>query len=389
MLRVLHVASGNLYGGIERILATLAAGAAHAPDMRAEFAYCHAGRSSDELARLGAAVHMLAPVRARNPLSIHRGRQRLAALLAREPFDVVVFHGSWLHAMFAVVARRQGRRVAFWLHSVTSGRHWTERWARRTPPDLLLCGSRDVARTAGTLFPAVPPVVYYAPMPIGEAPERSARDDVRGEQGAGPDETIIVQVGRMDPLKGQMLLIDALARLRDVPRWSCWLVGGVQVAAEQAYLDGLRTRVAAHGLEARVRFLGQRSDVSRVLAAADVFCQPNQWSEGLSIAWMEAGQAALPIVTMDLGTAREFVGESAGLLVPPGDVAALAAALERLVRDPALRRRLGDGASRRVLELCEPARQIPRLAELLSAVTGRAAAMVPPRPSPSPLAADA
>ena len=366
MLRVLHLASGNMYGGIERILTTLAAGAAHAPGMRSEFAYCFAGRSSEEVASAGAAVHMLEPVRVRNPLSIWRARARLRSLLARERFDVVVCHGSWLHAIFAVVARRRGIPVCFWMHSVTQGRHWLDRWAARTPPDLLLCGSRDVARTAPALFPTVRPTVFYAPMPLVAQPGPEVRAAVRAELGATAEETVIIQVGRMDPLKGQALLIDALARLRDRPGWTCWLVGGVQLAAEQAYLDALVRQVQVHGLGDRVRFLGERADVPRLLAGADVFCQPNQWSEGLSIAWMEAGQAALPIVTMRLGTAPEFVGDEAGLLVPPADVGALAGALERLMTDAQLRRRLGDGALRRAHQLCDPATQIAELAGLLS-----------------------
>jgi glycosyltransferase involved in cell wall biosynthesis len=268
--------------------------------------------------------------------------------------------------MFAAVVRRHRLPLAFWLHSVTEGRHWTERWASRTSPDLLLCGSRDVARTAGALFPGVTPVVFYAPMPLTDAPGPGARATVRAELGATDDDVVIVQVGRMDPLKGQALLIDALAELRDVSHWHCWLAGGVQVAAEQAYADGLRARVAATGLEARVRFLGDRADVPRLLAGADIFCQPNQWSEGLSIVWMEAGQASLPIVTMRLGTAPEFVGDDAGVLLPPGDVQALATALRGLVEDAALRHRLGAGAHRRVHALCDPPTQIALLARLLA-----------------------
>lgn len=372
-VRVLHLAAGNMYGGIERILATLAAGRHFAPAMDAEFAFCWDGRSRSEIEAAGARTHLLAPARLSRPLSILRARRALAALLERERYDVVVTHGAWLHAMFAGTVRARRLPLAFWLHSVTAGRHWTEKWARLTPPDLLLCGSADVARTARTLFPTVAPTVFYTPMPIVGAPEPGAREAVRAELGAAPGEVVIVQVSRMDPLKGQALHLAALARMQDLPGWTCWFVGGVQLASDQAYFDEMRATAARLELGDRVRFVGQRSDVPRVLAGADVFCQPNQWSEGLSIAWLEAAQAALPIVTMNLGTAPEFVGDVAGILVPPGDVDALAAALRRLVADPALRARLGAGGRDRVREWCDPARQVARLHDLLSAAARGAA----------------
>src|SRR5262249_41106227 len=94
-LRVLHCSSGNLYGGVETLLVTLAQQAA--PGVRPEFALCFEGRASAELRAVGADVHWLAPVRFSRPWTVWRARRALRRLLAARPFDVVVCHGPWTH----------------------------------------------------------------------------------------------------------------------------------------------------------------------------------------------------------------------------------------------------------------------------------------------------
>src|SRR5262249_48901296 len=131
------------------------------------------------------------------------------------------------------------------------------------------------------------------------------------------------------------------------------------------------------GLQERVRFLGRRTDVPHLLAAADVFCQPNLDTEGLSIAFMEAYLARLPIITSAIGGAVEFIDESSGVLLPTGDVAAVADALRRLITDHVLRRQMGQAARERVVHLCDPAQQMRKLQDVfVSLVPDRAAAFV-------------
>jgi glycosyltransferase involved in cell wall biosynthesis len=94
--------------------------------------------------------------------------------------------------------------------------------------------------------------------------------------------------------------------------------------------------------EGVVEWLGQRSDMPQVLARSHVFCLPTWYREGLPKVILEAMACGRPVVTTDTPGCREAVRhEDNGLLVPPRDVEALAAAIERLVGDPDLRRRLG------------------------------------------------
>src|SRR5439155_7459328 len=138
MMRVLHIYSGNLYGGIETLLVTLARYQHLCPAMEPEFALCFEGRLSEELRTTGATVHLLGVVRVSRPPSVWRARRRLRTLLQQTAFDMVICHSAWAHALFAQETRWAGCSLVFWLHSQAEGKHWTERWARRKPPDLAI-----------------------------------------------------------------------------------------------------------------------------------------------------------------------------------------------------------------------------------------------------------
>src|SRR6202007_1965732 len=108
---------------------------------------------------------------------------------------------------------------------------------------------------------------------------------------------------------------------------------------EEVDLAEVHERVASRGLGERIRFLGQRSDVPQLLAAADIHCQPNTGPEPFGVAFIEAMYAGLPVVTTAMGGALEIVQEECGVLVPPDDPQALADALLPLIRDKDLRAR--------------------------------------------------
>jgi glycosyltransferase involved in cell wall biosynthesis len=114
-----------------------------------------------------------------------------------------------------------------------------------------------------------------------------------------------------------------------------------------------------------MRFLGPRTDVPRLLAAADIHCQPNTGPEPFGIAFVEALYAGLPVVTTALGGALEIVDDRCGILVPPDDASALTAALASLIREPSRRKELGHGGVARAKELCDPVTQLPQLYEVL------------------------
>jgi glycosyltransferase involved in cell wall biosynthesis len=157
----------------------------------------------------------------------------------------------------------------------------------------------------------------------------AARAWLREELALPPESLLIGTVGRLQPVKDQASLIRAFRQVRlAVPHARLVLVGGGVLRAE------LETIAANEGVAEAVRFMGDRSDVSRLLQGLDVFAL-SSLSEGYSIALLEASAAGLPIVATDVGGNAEIVRDrSNGLLVPARDADRLAAALVELLLAP-------------------------------------------------------
>jgi len=165
----------------------------------------------------------------------------------------------------------------------------------------------------------------------------AASASLRDRLGLSPSTLVLVIVGRLVPLKGHRYLLEALPALRAVVPDATLLVVGD--GAERELLAALATSL---GLAGAVRFLGAGRDlVDHALEAADIVVAPSL-SEGFGLAVLEAMAMSRPCVASRTGGLPEIVEhEGSGLLVPPGDAGALAAALLRLARDPSLRRRMG------------------------------------------------
>jgi glycosyltransferase involved in cell wall biosynthesis len=307
-LRVLHLSAGNLYGGIERLLTTLARERACCPEMEPSFGLCFNGKVAGELRSEGVSVHLFGEVRFSRPWTVWRARRALHRLLQREKYDVVVCHACWPHALFARVIRAAGVPLVFWAHDVPRMAHWSERKAAKVRPDLVIANSKYTAGQLPVLFPGVGTEVCYAPISLPPVPSSPAtREEVRRELATGQADLVIVMFSRMEEWKGHELLLAALSRLMDVPGWTCWIAGGPQRPAEHTYFDKLRRVADQTRIADRIRFLGQRSDISRLLAAADIHCQPNTGPEPFGLAFIEALAAGLQVVTTSIGAATEIV----------------------------------------------------------------------------------
>jgi glycosyltransferase involved in cell wall biosynthesis len=369
MTRVLHIVSGNLYGGVETLVITLARYRQSCPALDQQFAVCFEGRLKRELLADGATVHELGAVRVRQPWSIWKARQRLLNLIEKNEIDVVICHMAWTQAIFGSVARAARVPVAMWQHMASNGRHWLELLARWSGPDLALCNSEYSAREFRRSFSSIPIQVVYYPV---AAPTRSYsrvdRDAARSEFTTPKEAVVVVHSSRMQEWKGHRLLMQAASRIKSNSHWILWFAGGAQRELEQSYLASLRATAAELGIEDRVRFLGQRDDVDRLLAASDIHCQPNISPEPFGIAFIEALYAGIPVVTTQIGGATEIVNDSCGVMVPPDDPNALAAALERLIDDGGCRRQLGSAGPARARELCDPIAQIEKVHKLLAGI---------------------
>ena len=164
-------------------------------------------------------------------------------------------------------------------------------------------------------------------------PEPRAVDRPTGLERLGPcarastnpaeTDVVIVTACRLETWKGHRLLLEgALGRLQETcsragrPGWPAGSRGRTNRRTSSELGAGARF---GGGIEDRVRFLGERDDVPRLLAAADVYCQPNVAPESFGIAFVEALYAGLPAVSTRLGGAAEIVTDACGVLVPPAD----------------------------------------------------------------------
>lgn len=338
---------------METFLLSLARFRALAPSMEMSVALTSDDRIAADLRNAGVPVTILGDARISRPLTVARARRALASLLESERPDVMVCHQAWPLALFGTVARRHSVALVLWLHMVPS-RHWLDRLAWRVKPETIVCNSHF---TASVLPPSRARVeVVYAPVETDVAPVARAASNGR---------TIIIQVSRMEPLKGHAVLLDALAQLRDRAGWTCRLAGGAQRPHEARYMASLRARADTLGIADRVEFLGERSDIRELLAESDIYCQPNIEPDAFGISLIEAMGAGLPVVTSALGGAAEIVDETCGVLVTPRDSSGLASELSALLDDRGRRDRLGAAGPARARALCDPAAQMPRIAGIL------------------------
>jgi len=267
---------------------------------------------------------------------------RLARLLARERADLVHLHtarAAWLGGLAArlagvpaVVTRRQDKRLAgSWKRELVYRRlaRAAIGIAPRVTEQIRATGAE--AGRIGTIWSSVDPARLVP---------RAPRDVLRAELQLRPDEFVVATAAQLVERKGLDVLLAALALLPP-QRPVVALVAGD--GPERARLDALaRALPGPH----RAVLLGHVANVADVVGAADAFALPSR-AEGLGVAALEAMALGLPVVATRVGGLEQAVG-ACGLLVPPDDAAALAAAVASLARDAELAQRLGSAARARV-----------------------------------------
>nr|BCX01989.1 MAG: glycosyl transferase family 1 [Bacteroidota bacterium] len=159
------------------------------------------------------------------------------------------------------------------------------------------------------------------------------------------EKRVLLHIGRFAPQKNHLLLLEGFARAQArYPDLELWLVGDGPLRPE------VERWVRERGLLDRVCLLGLRNDVPELLAQADMLLLPSDW-EGVPLVVLEAMAAGKPVVATRVGGVPELVEDGrTGLLVPPQDPEALAAAILRLAQDAELRREMGEAGRRRALE---------------------------------------
>ena len=191
------------------------------------------------------------------------------------------------------------------------------------------------------------------------------RGEVRAKLGIGAEQTVVGTVGRLDPVKDQASLLEAFARVAGPD-------AVLVIAGDGACRDALHAQAAALGLGDRVRFLGERRDVARVLQSFDLFVLPSL-GEGISNTILEAMATGLPVVATRVGGNPELVDDGVtGQLVPRQAPEVLAKAIGEYLRDPARRKDHGARARARAIRLFSLSAMREAYADLYDRLAGAA-----------------
>ena len=336
-MRVLHIITSLRTGGAERLVTGLAIKHKALGD-EVEVLVFDGTRTSllEELERNDIPVHALGkgPQAMYNPLLL----RRLTKFLRKHVFDIVHTHNTSCQMLTAMVPSQT--RVTTEHNTSNRRRNWlwfrpVDRWMYGRY-QRIVCVSEETRQALSTWLdrPGLDERMTVIPNGI----------DLEGISGATPAEGLskqegykILMVSAFRPEKDQQTLIRALAKLPE--QYRLYLAGGAETAEHQRILQGCKDLVEELGMTERAQFLGIRSDIPSLLAAADVLVLSSR-HEGMSLSVLEGLASGKPMIASDVEGMRELVS-GVGLLFPQGDAAALAARIREVCENPEKAREIG------------------------------------------------
>jgi glycosyltransferase involved in cell wall biosynthesis len=378
MTRVLLVSPLARAGGAERVFAALVR---NLPRHGCEpvVALLEHGPLADWL---GSECEVI-PARPLDPLRIGSTAgtvERLRRLARRAGAGAIVSSKTRGHLFGGCAAAAAGLPAVWWVHEMPPqgtlyrrGEPWrryhVEEVARRIPAAHVVCGNESASALQRRRTPGRSVVTIRPGVPVDElAGRRGDGGAVRRRLGHGGGPLVGI-VGRFDPLKGHDTFVRAaelVARGRADARFA--FVGGALLDGERELERRVRSRCDAGALAGRVAFAGHQDDPVPWLDALDIVVIASR-SEGGPLVLGEAMALGKPVVATRVGAIGEVLEDGvSGLLVPPGDALAMAAAIRRLADDPAFAARLGRAARARANEFCD-LRMSERFALLLTGLT--------------------
>jgi glycosyltransferase involved in cell wall biosynthesis len=376
MKKILHVIPVVGRGGAPIMLARLARA------LTAERGYRHeilALRELDhfehDFESLGVPLHSL---QMRSPVPDRRTLGALRDVVRRASPDVI--HGWMYHGNIAAVLGAPLGTPVLWsvrhaLHANQGEKLLTRALIRLGPlmtrrvERIVFCSETSARQHFDIGYPAARSVVIPNGVDTGEfCPAPEGRHARRIEVGLPWDGTLIGHAGRYHPVKNHLGLVRAFARVAHrYPHTTLVMAGRDVETANDQLLGSIREQ----RLENRVLLLGERSDMSRLLPALDLYVSPSH-SEAFPVGLLEAMACGLPAVATDVGDSRALVGD-AGRIIPAGNDGALSRGMEALVAlDTSARQTLGERARFRVTDVYSLGHMADSYARLYERVTAHA-----------------
>ncbi len=277
--------------------------------------------------------------------------RRLIGFLRLEKFDLIHTHLSYANILGCLAGHYAGIPVVATLHSTGHDVHRDPRLAPHLEGIVLRYFARRIIAVGHTVAAAqqrrlgsrtldVIPNGVPAPPPISAQTRQSLRREIAGDGSC----VVLIAVGRFVEAKGYEDLIEAFASLHRQHPQTVLVIAGVGRLFEK-----IKAKISELQLEDAVHCLGERSDVSQLLAASDIYVSSSH-REGLPVALLEAMMAGLPIVGTSVGDIPKVVTPEVGIVVPPHQPTCLADALCNLVSVPEKARAMGNAARVRAMQ---------------------------------------
>ncbi len=301
---------------------------------------------------------------------------RLAEIIREKDIDIIHAHQSTDLSSLILAKHRAGRGCLVFTQQMESSRRKKDlfhRWVYRNLDGLITITDR-IERQVLENTPVNPARVWrlYYGIDTGKfSRDETRRREARKKYGIAEEETAVGIVGRLEEGKGQHVLLQAAGRLKDLlPRLKVLIIGG-ETVGQQGYLRRLRSLVLEAGLQEKVIFTGFQSDVTAVSAALDIFVLATR-KETFGLSLVEAMAQGIAPVATDAGGVPEIITHREnGLLVPPFDSDALAAALRQLIEQPEFRRRMAENALQTVRHKFELSAHLNGLEKIFFHLTGQ------------------
>ncbi len=301
---------------------------------------------------------------------------RLGFYLKSHPTDVIVTKGLLSHFLGGFACLLLGIPCVWHVQEVVNATHlfgfyrFILNLGARLCATLIIVDAVSVGaqftlrlRNAGTVQ-----LLYNGIDTQKYAPTGDAAPFLAGEPG---DRLLIGQIGRIVPLKGQHVLIEAFAQLADRHPNASLIIIGKPMFDSDAYLKRLETLVRAQALEQRVQFAGFRSDIPEVLRALSILVHPSVEADS-PVTVQEAMAAQLAVIASDVqGTVELLRDGHDGLLFQSANAADLSAKLAHLLENPAERARLAKHARETACERYGMSAYIARFETLIQSVVKR------------------
>jgi glycosyltransferase involved in cell wall biosynthesis len=315
------------------------------------------------LRQAGCPTHVIPAGRMRQPLRTLKTVETISSVLRRGGHELVFSNQAKGHIYGGLAGRASGVPAVWWQHGVAN-RNRMDLAAACVPARAVVCSTDEAVRAQQRRNKRASIMKVHPGVPADEIAGRGGSGaTVRAHLGWEANEVVVI-VARLQPGKGQETFLDAAAVVRQrFPSARFAVVGGAVLGWEGDYPERLKRRADQLGLREAVFFAGHQEDVYPWFDCADVVVHASS-SETFGLVLLEAMALSKPLVATAVGGPNEIVEDGhSGLLVPPGDVAALARAVTQVLEDDALAGRLAQGGRARATAFSEErcAEQLARL----------------------------